>query len=516
MKKQCQKLWFLTMTLGSMSFAACNILSGESHVCYYIDAVEGNDLQNGCSENEPWKSLERLHELRLAPGDQIRFKRGQQFKGVLEIRATGTALSPIVIGAYGSAAQKPVLSAPDSSLFAVRILNSDYVTLQDLEIVNHGSDDQPYRTGVRVESMNKGVSRGIRLHNLTIRDVNGSLVKREGGGSGIYLVNGGDTLSTFDSLDIEYCHIRNCQRNAMIWSSYADRQHWHPNTNVRVRYNLIEEVPGDGIVPIGCDGAVIEYNVVRRGVEGLARGQEAAAGIWPWACDNTIIRFNESSDHKAPWDGQGFDADYNCFNTVIEYNYSHDNYGGMVLVCSSGDEDRTSYCIGTEHPIVRYNISIGDGNRPYPTRGKMFSPSIHIGGPVRGCTIYRNIIRNKVKAAPEIDRSMLISDDWSGYADSTCVKENIFYTPEVSRFDFTASTNNFVADNYYLGEYCNLPQDKNSLRLPSADAALMEDCGPHGLMQFLDSISIAGGVSCKFVNKEKIEAFFSRLHSKRQ
>ena len=62
---------------------------------------------------------------------------------------------------------------------------------------------------------------------------------------------------------------------------------------------------------------------------------EAAAGIWPWSCDNTTIQFNEVYGHKAPWDAQGFDADYNCNNTIIQYNYSHDNYGGLVLVCNN-------------------------------------------------------------------------------------------------------------------------------------------------------------------------------------
>lgn len=66
---------------------------------------------------------------------------------------------------------------------------------------------------------------------------------------------------------------------------------------------------------------------------------EAAAGIWPWSCDNTLVQFNEVSGHKAPWDAQGFDSDWNCRGTVIQYNYSHDNYGGLVLVCNDGTAD---------------------------------------------------------------------------------------------------------------------------------------------------------------------------------
>lgn len=81
------------------------------------------------------------------------------------------------------------------------------------------------RTGLKVECMNYGVSHNIRINNITIRDVNGSLVKEEGGGSGILIVNGGDSIrSRFDSLTIENCHILRCARNAIIWSGYYDRK----------------------------------------------------------------------------------------------------------------------------------------------------------------------------------------------------------------------------------------------------------------------------------------------------
>lgn len=481
---------------------------------YYVDATNGNDNYDGLSKNKAWKSVERISQIKLNPGDKVFLKRGECFNGVLDLSVQGTAAQPIIIDSYGEGKSKPIISAPDSSLFAVRILNSDYVTLQNLEVINQGSTDLAGRTGVKVESTNYGVSKGITLNDLFIRDVNGVITKWDGGGSGILIVNGGDKIvSTFDSLTISYCHIKNCQRNAMIWSGYSDRTNWHPSTNVWVHHNLIEEVPGDGIVPIGCDGAIIEYNVMRHGVRKmLVSNREAAAGIWPWASDNTVIRFNESADHKGTWDGQGFDADYNCRNTVIEYNYSHGNDGGLTLICSSGDDDRTAWCIGTENPIVRYNISIGDGNRSYQTRGKWFSPTIHIAGPVRGSQIYRNILHNKVKSAPEIDRSMIISDDWTGFADSTLIKENIFYAPETSRFDLGKSTNNQWEGNYYVGKYSKLPNEKGIKELAPAYAKIIEDPGTDGLMQFMDSVTIAGGAKCRFVNKEKIEAFFNNLH----
>ncbi len=66
----------------------------------------------------------------------------------------------------------------------------------------------------------------------------------------------------------------------------------------------------------GCDGALVEHNTMRDCAR-LGKEAGAAAGIWPWSCDNTVIQFNEVSDHKAPWDAQGFDSDWNCRGTVI-------------------------------------------------------------------------------------------------------------------------------------------------------------------------------------------------------
>ena len=482
---------------------------------YHFDAVNGNDKNDGLSDSTAWKSVFKLRRVKLQAGDKVLFKRGQEFEGRISLSGEGTETQPIIIGAYGEGTAKPIIKAPDHSPYAVRIGNSSYLTLQDLDIVNHGSTESAGRTGVLLECKDYGTSRGIRLNNLTVRDVNGSMVKKEGAGSGILIKNGGDKkISIYDGLTIEYCHVKNCYRNAIIWDGYWDRTNWHPNLNVLVRYNLIEEVPGDGIVPIGCDGAIIEYNVMRNGVDTWPdpeHSKEAAAGFWPWASDNTVIRFNEVSDHKAPWDGQGFDADYSCTGTLIEYNYSHDNYGGMVLVCAAGDEAKFDYCWGNEKPVVRYNISIGDGNRPRPTRGKMFSPSIHIGGPVNDLLLYRNIVHNKKKADSKIDKSMIVSDDWVGYANRTVIKENIFYTPETSRISMTKSRNNKFQGNYYVGRFSGLPSENPRKTLPDEDKELVSNPGEDGLMQFMDSVTIANNAKCYFVNKQKVEEFFDNV-----
>ena len=492
----------------STLFTSC---STNNYKTYYLDASNGSDTNDGLSENKAWKSLGKVQKVKLQPGDKLLLKRGEVFNGELEISAQGLPDKRITIGAYGDAPAKPCIMGHDISMYALRVYNSDYVTVQNLEIVNTGKQPLPKRTGVKVECTDYGVSHSIRLDGLTIRDVNGSLVKQEGGGSGLYIVNGGNQIhSRFDSLTIENCHILRCARNAMIWSGYYDRKNWFPSKHTLVRNNLIEEVPGDGIVPIGCDSTLIEYNVMRNCPDVLPM-TEAAAGFWPWSCDNTIIQFNDVSGHKAPWDAQAYDCDYNCTNTVIQYNYSHGNYGGLVLVCDSGNE--RDYSLGNKNSIVRYNISIGDGIRPKETRQGMFSPNIHIAGRVENTLIERNIIHSNIKPADNIDRTMITSDNWDGYADNTSFTENIFYTAEKSKFDLTKSTRNYFNGNWYLGSYQQLPDDQEARTASEAYQTQVLDIDPNGykgLYRLMESRTVEGETAY-FVKKEAIEAFFNSL-----
>lgn len=501
---------WMALLLFSWVWAACSFEQTNS---YYLDATTGNDTHDGRSPERAWQSLERLNRLPLKAGDKIWLKRGEQFTGKLEISGQGSAEHRIYIDAYGTSGQKPCIRGNDTASYAVRIYNSDYITLQNIEIVNTGKHPLPHRTGLKIESRDYGVSHQITVKGVTIRDVNGSLVKEQGGGCGIYIVNGGrKSRSRFDHLTIENCHILRCSRNGMIWDGYSDRQEWYPNTHTVIRGNLIEEVPGDGIVPIGCDSTLIEYNVMRNSPD-LLPATEAAAGIWPWSCDNTLIQFNEVSDHKAPWDAQGFDSDWNCRGTVIQYNYSHDNYGGLVLICNSGEAPPPSN-IGNWGTVVRYNISINDGIRPKSTRIGMFSPAIHLAGPVKETEITNNIIHLNPKPTREMDRTMLTLDSWGGYPDQTTLCGNIFYCAEVSRFNWTQSTNNHVEANYYIGQFTTIPADKQANRhsaLYQREVVAVDANGFGGLTQLLDTTTIANKQQGVFVNREAIEHFFKRI-----
>jgi len=393
---------------------------------YYIDSKNGNDRNTALTPAKPWKSLKKVNRQTFKPGDRILFKSGSRYNGVLEPKGNGTKGNPIIISSYG-VGKKPLINGWGQKLHTLLLHNVEYWEVNNLSITNQGKQSQSRRRGVIISAKDIGELHHIVINNLEIHQVNGNLKKKEGAGGGIVVINRGNRIpSRFIDLQILNTHIHHVTRNGINFHGNSQRNKWFPNLGVHIKGNLIEQVPGDGIVVIASDGAIIEHNILRDFPDTLPKG-DAAAGIWPWSADNTIIQFNEVSDHKAKWDGQGFDSDFNSFGTIIQYNYSHDNYGGFLLVCNKGQSLGQNNNKGTVDTIVRGNVSINDGIRPYPTHAGIFSPTFHITGPVENTKIYDNIII--VPKKPKgVDNALIDMDNWGGpWPINTLFENNHFY-----------------------------------------------------------------------------------------
>ena len=319
---------------------------------YYVDSANGSDQNDGLSQAKPWKSLDKVNSAAFGPGDRILFKAGARFTGQLKPHGSGSENAPIMVDVYGGA-EKPVIAAEGKFHEALLLENQDYWEVTNLELTNTGEKRESFRYGVRVRSWDHGTMRHIQLKNLFVHDVNGSLVKKDRGeGHGIVWENGGGKVkSRFDGLLIEGCHLARTDRNGMCgFTPYPSADRTNRSLNVVVRGNLLEDIGGDGIKVWGCDGALVERNVLRGARQ---RCDDYAAGIWPWASDNTLIQYNEVSGVKGTKDGEAFDSDAYCRNSTYQYNYSHDNDGGFMLICCSQNT-------GT---VIRYNISQNDHAR---------------------------------------------------------------------------------------------------------------------------------------------------------
>lgn len=379
---------------------------------YYINSKSGSDKNSGKSPEESWKTLWKINQQVFKAGDKILFAAGTTYEGQLKPKGSGKENKSIIIDRYGKGIN-PAIHGKGWTEGTLLLYNVEYWEVRNLEITNEGQKRKAKRRGVIIRAEDFGDAHHIILEGLEIHHVNGVYEKKKGGGSGILWENKGETVKTrFVDLQVLNCYIHHCDRNAINSRGNAKRTAWYPSKEVVIRGNLIENVPGDGIVPIGCDGALIEYNVIRKGLDVMPTG-DAAAGIWPWSSDNTLIQFNEVSDHRAKWDGQAYDSDFNCKGTVFQYNYSFDNWGGFMLICNNGSRLGQPINMGTKNTVIQYNLSINDGLRPYKAHNKrFFSPTFHITGPTENTDIHHNIIIIPNKPKAEIENTLLEFGNW--------------------------------------------------------------------------------------------------------
>lgn len=518
---QRQSLFYLIF-LTSVLFVTSSVQATN----YYVDSQKGNDDYVGTKVEKPWKTLMNLRGKVLQAGDSLLFKRGSVFTGQLTIVAAGTASAPVYVGAYGEG-KRPLFNASEPGgdcLYAIKAYNSQYLTIRGLEITNHQSAEAKGRSGILIESVDYGISYNITLDSLYVHDVNGFPLKTYGGiasGNAIRIHNGGiSTVSYFDGVTIENCHIKDCQRNGICFYGYTDRSNWHPNRHVVIRGNLIENVPGDQIVAMSTDSALVEYNVVRNPAKVMLANNEWACGIWAFSADNTVIQYNDVQGLRTYGDGQAYDCDYNCKNTTIQYNYSSNNFGGTVLVCSWGKVTGTAN-IGNINPTFRYNLSIGDGTRTVKSCDDRAtganSPAIKVCGPVNGATIEKNIIHCNTKPAAAPDYTMLVTADWVGYPVKTHFYNNVLYSTGTGEASLYGGHGTVCRGNWYLGNWNTIPQDSEmktesgyyQRNIINADAS-----GYKGLLRLTDEKQILGETA-HIVNKERMEKFFQAFTAKK-
>jgi len=435
-----------------------NLSLGNPRV-YFVDASAGNDTNDGLSEDNPWKSLEKVNNSTFIPGDSILFKSGESWAGQLEIETNGVEGHPVVFSSYGSGA-KPRIDGQGEKDYTIVLKNSNYTVADGFEVTNTGETIAGGRYGVMLLASNAGPVYQSRVYNMDVHQVNGDPVKGNGGGGGIVWRIEGDIPSRLVDGLIQGCHVYDCERNGIVGksaytSSVYQKKRDYYSLRMSIRENLIERIPGDAIVVLGCDSSVVEYNVCRDFTDDLPNvAGNAAAGIWPWNSLNTIIQHNEVSGHMASWDGQGFDSDWNCDGTIIQYNYSHDNAGGFVLICSKGD---VGY---NDNTVVRYNISVNDGYRTWGT-GADFCPSIHIAGNTFNTRIYNNTIYSGPKPT-SVEKQFISATNWNAWSNVTYIYNNIFYAAEPMEFSMESSENNAFNHNLYSAGTL-LPPDHNPL-----------------------------------------------------
>ena len=412
---------------------------------YYADSLAGSDAADGLSPPRAWRSLDRINAGVFAPGDRILLKAGSRWVGFFSPGGSGAAGKPITVGRYG-AGPAPAIDTAGKFLATVYLKNAEHWDIGALDIANRARAPIAHLAGVQVDEQDFGTAHGIRLHDLAIHDVVGSNVKDDGGGNGIYCASGGSKIkSRYDGLTIEDCLLIRTDRNGITMGAYYPRPEWPLSTHVVIRNNRLEDIGGDGIVPIGCDGCLIAHNILRGG---RMRAEDYAAGIWPWSCDNTVVEYNEVSGMRGTRDGEGYDSDYNCRGTLFQYNFSHDNDGGFMLICDDGSQN-PPWNIGNSGTVIRHNISVNDGLHTF-----------NITGPCANTQISSNVFY----VGKGQDISLVNGGNWgNAWPTDTRFANNVFYVAGKGHFDLGGMVGTTFNHNSYWGGIERIPVDPNAV-----------------------------------------------------
>ena len=73
----------------------------EEGTVYYVDAVAGDDKNDGKTEETAWKSFDRVNGKTFLPGDKILLKADGNWNQPLNPKGSGREGAPIIIDMYG-------------------------------------------------------------------------------------------------------------------------------------------------------------------------------------------------------------------------------------------------------------------------------------------------------------------------------------------------------------------------------------------------------------------------------
>lgn len=380
-------------TTSDSSLSLYKVVEDEENVSpgnttYYVDDLSGVDTNSGTGQDQAWKTLKQVNAITFMPGDKILFRAGGKWSGSLQLKGSGSAGKSIVIGRYGEG-NKPLIEGQGLVENTVSLYNQEYWEISHLEITNKGAQaatsprrgvlvmGEDYKKGSETNVTDVQVLHGIYIHDLYVHDVNGEDKKDVNGSAGIQVSvriqgvvnnvpdpNRVIQRTTFDDVKIINNEVRNVARSgivtwndwksrALLGSSYGSSEltPWTPITNVVIRGNKLYDIGGDGIVPHMSDGALVEYNFLD-GYNRTSSGYNA--GMWTWDGDNTLYQFNEVTRGYSTRDGQPFDFDHGTQGIIYQFNYSYNNDGGNLLVCSDGSGGEV------KNGIYRYNVSQND------------------------------------------------------------------------------------------------------------------------------------------------------------
>lgn len=309
---------------------------------YYV-SPHGDDSSPG-TKGKPWRTIGHLNSAKFQPGDRILLEGGQSFAGTLQLASndSGTPGNRLTVASYGTG--RAVINGGVGR--AISIDGCNHVVIRDLLLVGSGRKSANTESGLVLQSVDdvevdQVEVTGFRQNGVEMRTVQNVRLTRVHAHQ-----NGKDGIISSAPRGASPTTSRN--RNIYVGHCLAENNSGDPT--------LVRQLSGSGIVIGQTDGALVEYSEAAfNGWDmGYTRGN-GPVGIWTYSSDKVIIQYCISHHNRTTTgDGGGFDIDGGVTNSIMQYNYSHDNFGPGYEFCLVGQGKFTNN-------MMRYNISQDDG-----------------------------------------------------------------------------------------------------------------------------------------------------------
>jgi hypothetical protein len=420
------------------------------HGTYFIDNIAGNDTNSAKSPSQAWKTLDRVNAEYFVAGDSILFKCDGVWNGQLAMKGSGVRGKPIVIGNYDSG-NKPLINGSGIFTNTLQFNGQHHLEIMDLHITNTGSTAE-FRRAIYFQAEDMGAIEHVFLERLEISDVNGIIdntdASKNNGGI-IFEISGTARQTWFDTLVIADCYIHDVDRtgiaNLSTWENrtLTTNTNWVPSRNITIRGNIFENTGANALIVRVADSPLMEHNLFTR-----CATKGSGNACFSFNTDGAIWQYNEACYTKlnsGDEDARGFDSDYKSTNTLIQYNYSHDNEWGAILITggpTGGFNDGS---------IVRYNLFVNNKHHEIKTSGQ-----------ATNTMIYNNTIYNR----PTMTGIFAVwHRSWSGYSMNTNYYNNIFQIMgSGAGVDLGGSSGNLFDYNVFYGaKMTNEPVDSHKI-----------------------------------------------------
>jgi hypothetical protein len=341
----------------------------------------GNDANAGTDAQDPWATIGQVNAAiaaaALGAGDTICFHRGDTFAGNLVLDGVGGAVgNPITIRDYGTSPSLPRIDAGDGT--GILVTNAGYLEIANLEIAgsyNPANNLRSKGNGIEFLSTTPNTQANIYIHDVTVHGFgNGPDTDRVpylGCGILIDAQSPPDNGTVYDTVIISRCDIFNTLRAGV---ETLDARYVNPLpfpasiTHVSIDHVDVHDIVPpvgindlhgcNGILLIGVDDGVVERCQVYDNGSSLSR--VGGVGIWAYHSNHILFQYNEVHDNHSllEYDEGGFDFDPWTTNSIMQYNYSHNNDGYGYMLGSV-----TATVPMAEHNIIRFNISENDSRQ---------------------------------------------------------------------------------------------------------------------------------------------------------